>query len=102
MSRCSKDVHVPFDRSGFQLNDLYLPLFAHNFAAYWVARGAVEGGVIALTVVGPAVLEVSGVAMSLSRRSWSAARRAIFRPALVETVLVTIAAPDLNLVMRVV
>jgi hypothetical protein len=79
-----------------------LPVFAHNFAAYRVARGAVEGGIIALAVVGPAALKVSGVAMSLSRRSWSAARLAIFRPALVETVLVTIAAPDLNLVMRVV
>ena len=99
MSRCSKDVHVLFDRPGFPLNDLHLPLFAHNFAAYRVAPGAVEGGIIALAVVGPASLNVAGVAMSLSRRSWSAARRAIFRPALVETVLVTIAAPDLNLVL---
>ena len=99
MSRCSKDVHVPFDRPGFQLNDLYLPLFAHNFAACRFALGAVEWGMIVLAVVGPAALDFAGVAMSLSRRSWSAARRAIFRPALVETVLVPIATLDLNLVL---
>ena len=99
MSRCSKYVHVPFDRPGFQQNDLYLSLFAHNFAAYRVALGAVKGEMIALVVVGPAALNVAEVAMSLSRRSWSAARRAIFRPALVETVLVPIATLDLNLVL---